>query len=239
MGLNHSPRIVTDGLVIYLDAKNTRSYPGSGNNVTDLSGRANNAVFSDLFNSSNGNRPLYDIDDVAGPNFYFPNDYSTINTSISLANSSFTISGWMSFANSASSVKLWGAGRSYPVSAGGGYTVVLSNATRISDSLWGGDTAYTVDIQSNTWYYITSTYSGNSPYQRRIYVNGIPASAAPTGINFYSTEPLRIGYYGAYDTNNWGFNGYKKVATFSVHDRVLSQAEILQNFNALRGRFGV
>jgi hypothetical protein len=37
MGLAHSPRIVTDGLVVALDAGNTKSYPGSGSTLYDLS----------------------------------------------------------------------------------------------------------------------------------------------------------------------------------------------------------
>ena len=38
MGLSHSPRIVTDGLVFCLDAANIRSYPGTGTTWTDLKG---------------------------------------------------------------------------------------------------------------------------------------------------------------------------------------------------------
>lgn len=42
MALSHSPRIATDGLILYLDAANTRSYPGSGTTWFDLSGFGNN-----------------------------------------------------------------------------------------------------------------------------------------------------------------------------------------------------
>ena len=47
MGLAHSPRIVTDGLVLALDAGNTKSYPGSGATWTDLSGKENDATLTD------------------------------------------------------------------------------------------------------------------------------------------------------------------------------------------------
>ena len=46
MSLTHSPRIVTDGLVLYLDSVNTKSYPGSGNTWYDLSGNGNNVQLS-------------------------------------------------------------------------------------------------------------------------------------------------------------------------------------------------
>jgi hypothetical protein len=42
MAYFHSPRIVTDGLVLALDAANTKSYPGSGTTWSDLSGNSNN-----------------------------------------------------------------------------------------------------------------------------------------------------------------------------------------------------
>ena len=41
MGVNYNPKIVTDGLVLCLDAANKRSYPGSGSTWNDLSGRGN------------------------------------------------------------------------------------------------------------------------------------------------------------------------------------------------------
>ncbi len=44
MAFHHSPRIVTDGLVLYLDAANSKSYPGSGTNWYDLSGNKNDFV---------------------------------------------------------------------------------------------------------------------------------------------------------------------------------------------------
>jgi hypothetical protein len=41
MGLAHSPSVITDGLMVYLDAANTRSYPGTGNTWYDLRGNRN------------------------------------------------------------------------------------------------------------------------------------------------------------------------------------------------------
>lgn len=52
------PNIVTDGLVLYLDAANTKSYPGSGTTWNDLSGNGNNGTLINgyIFNSiGNGN----------------------------------------------------------------------------------------------------------------------------------------------------------------------------------------
>ena len=65
MGLSHSPNIVTDGLVLCLDAANRRSYPGSGNSWLDLSGNGNNGTFGSgtaapTFSSGNGGSLVFD-----------------------------------------------------------------------------------------------------------------------------------------------------------------------------------
>ena len=48
MGLSHSPRIVTDGLVLCLDAANKRSYPGAGTTWTDLTANKNNGTLTNM-----------------------------------------------------------------------------------------------------------------------------------------------------------------------------------------------
>ena len=53
MGIAYNPRIVTDGLVLALDAGNTKSYPGSGTTWTDLSGQGNNGTLNSV-DISNG-----------------------------------------------------------------------------------------------------------------------------------------------------------------------------------------
>jgi hypothetical protein len=54
MALSHSPSIVTDGLVLCLDAGNPKSYPGSGTTWTDLSGNGNNGTLVNGVGYSNG-----------------------------------------------------------------------------------------------------------------------------------------------------------------------------------------
>ena len=51
MGLSHSPRIVTDGLVLCLDAANKRSYPGAGTTWTDLTANKNNGTLRNMTNN--------------------------------------------------------------------------------------------------------------------------------------------------------------------------------------------
>ena len=65
MALAHSPKIVTDGLVLCLDAANPKSYPGSGTTWTDLSGNGNNGTLVNgaSYNSVNNGVFVLDADD--------------------------------------------------------------------------------------------------------------------------------------------------------------------------------
>jgi hypothetical protein len=59
MGLAHSPRIVTDGLVVALDAGNTKSYPGSGSTLYDLSGKDNDFTATTTSTASDATAGTY------------------------------------------------------------------------------------------------------------------------------------------------------------------------------------
>ncbi len=65
MAFNYSPKIVTDGLVMYLDAANNRSYPGSGTTWTDLSRGGNNVALINgpTYNSTNSGNIVFNGSD--------------------------------------------------------------------------------------------------------------------------------------------------------------------------------
>jgi len=64
MGLAHSPSIIADGLVFYLDAANTRSYSGSGLTVNGLVGGIGGSLVNGVgFTSSNNGSFIFDGSD--------------------------------------------------------------------------------------------------------------------------------------------------------------------------------
>ena len=73
MGIAYNPRVVTDGLVLCLDAGNVKSYPGSGTTWTDLSGKGNTGTLTNgpTYSSANGGSIVFDgVDDrVSGTSF--------------------------------------------------------------------------------------------------------------------------------------------------------------------------
>ena len=63
MGITYNPRIITDGLVLCLDAGNSKSYPGSGTTWTDLSGNGNTGTLTNGPTYSNGAIVFDGVDD--------------------------------------------------------------------------------------------------------------------------------------------------------------------------------
>ena len=86
MGFYRGPKIVTNGLVLYLDAANKKSYPGTGTTWTDLSGLGNNGTLTNgpTFNSANGGSIVFDGVD----------DYVSVANNSSLNASTQTVSVW-------------------------------------------------------------------------------------------------------------------------------------------------
>lgn len=91
-------------------------------------------------------------------------------------------------------------------------------------------------LSTSSWAHIVGTYtSGN----RRLYINGnLVNSDSQTGTIATNTNGISIGAYGGYNGGRgYYYNG--EIGMVRVYDRVLSAAEVKQNFNAGRGRYGV
>jgi alpha-tubulin suppressor-like RCC1 family protein len=91
MGVAYNPRLVTDGLVLALDAGNTKSYPGSGTSWTDISGQGGSATLT--------NGPTFSSSNLGSIVFDGINDYVASVSNITLANA-FSISLWVKHTNS-------------------------------------------------------------------------------------------------------------------------------------------
>jgi len=230
MALAHSPRIVTDGLVLCLDAGNTKSYTGSGTTWTDLSGNGNNGslVNGVGYNSNNGGSLSFDGTD----------DYVAVSN---LGLSSNTLEGWIN-----SHTNQGGSTGDTIVSALGYYSRVqvekytyigfLGSNTltfRIDDGSTSHKQVADVTYMINQWYHVALTYNSSNG-STVAYVNGssVGSTTATTGIVFNNT-PNSI----ARAENGKYFDGF--VSTARIYNRALTASEVQQNFNALRGRFGI
>jgi hypothetical protein len=230
MALSHSPSIVMNGLVLALDAANTKSYPGSGTTWTDLSGNGNNGtlVNGPSYSSANGGSIIFDgVDDYI---------INSSTTSIPTGNSSRTIQFWV-YPKADTNVFI-------QLGTGGGgnqiYSVQFYNTsgTRylFSDGINGGNNLTISGSQLptlNTWNHITF---GNSGQNWFYYVNAVSQASGTwsTTINTIGQKVI-IGKRDDVVANTTNGN----ISQVSVYNRALSATEVLQNFNALKSRYGL
>jgi len=246
MGLAHSPRIVTDGLVLALDAGNTKSYLGSGTTWTDLSGNGNNGTLENGvgYDGGNGGSLVFDGS----------NDYSRINSFGSDSNLALSVFCWI-YPKNLTSEQFEGNyynwiinkrntvspnSNSWQLSALNSYPIVAmwdSNNTSIGPSpIETQEPNSTSAFQLNRWYYTGFTTDGTNGGSLKIYINdSVNYSGTLTGNRGIATKPIDIGKKGWGDEYYWNGN----IAQVSIYNRALTAAEVSQNFNALRGRFGI
>jgi hypothetical protein len=227
MSFSFSPKIITDGLVLYLDAANTRSYPGVGTTWTDLSrgGNTGTLVNGPTFNSGNGGSIVFDgVDDFI---------LTTNPTSNVLSNlSSYTVSFWIKI-------------NSY----GGNGSVLLSSPGSSNLFIQAQSSAVYIGILGSTNNFLTLSISmstlalntisnmvwvkdSNTAY---FYLNSTRYTFPGTAnFNFIgSNNTLNIGKYTS------GFNLPGNIYNTQIYNRALSATEVLQNYNATKTRFGI
>ena len=223
-----TPSIVTNGLVVNLDAGNTASYPGSGTTWTDLSGNNNNGTLVNGVGFSSTNGGVLTFDGI--------NDYLNLPTT-GFASSSFSAELLAKF--NANGGYVWviadasGGNPELRMSVGSGLNVRLYDSSK-----YLVNTDAVAPITLSNWYDIGITITNND---YRIYVNGVLA-AAFTGTVYDGgvAATHTLGTYVLYGTTP-GYGGYvnMSLASYKYYNRVLSASEIQQNFNVLRVRYGI
>jgi len=244
MAVCYNSRIVTDGLVLALDAGNSKSYPGSGTTWTDLSGKKNDGTIDGATHNSDG----YFVFD--GSNDYVESGVASDWTFLHNGASDFTIESWVYFSvtpsiNPYSICATSGAGTdigmSFKQTVSNNYLVCgIYNGSRAGATNFGSSTgaltqnkwnhaAFTFDSSSKTvTYYINGVSSGSSSQSSFSYSSSNPANALQIGRYVYNSGSITDGYY----------NG--RISTVKIYkEKALTAAEVKQNFNALRGRYGI
>lgn len=210
MGLAHSPRIITDGLVLCLDAANKKSYTGSGTTWTDLSGNGNHSTLVNgvAYNAENGGYLSFDGVD----------DYTTIP----VPSGSGSISFWYYYNANTYSKLIMGNGSSMLYCAGG-----ESGAHWFNHST--DYTFFAAWTNTSQWLNIALVYDSNT--SNRMYYNGkLVYSSTTYSIPKGTTYNVAGNYYVAQNC---------RFSNIQTYNRALSATEVFQNFNALRGRFGL
>jgi prepilin-type N-terminal cleavage/methylation domain-containing protein len=234
--------IVTNGLVLNLDAGDIASYPGTGTTWTDLSGNGNNTALTNgpTYNSSNGGSIVIDGND----------DYGIFSSqNFPSGNASFSLEAWVRF--SGNGVNVNNVIMAYGADNGAAGCPILAVDLTGFEFVFGsgaGSVRSGTLTTTNVWYQVVGVYNGSTT---KIYINGalvntrayssvnVPAVGGSNGQTgalgalFSPYGNVSVGPTKRYGT----FNG--QIAIFRYFNRAVTDAEILQNFNALRGRYGL
>ena len=255
MSIGYGPRVVTDGLVLALDIGDVNSYPGSGTTVNDLVGSTNFTLVNSSYYTYDGTSMSLDIDKTLSPATetggyldvttsgdltalnYLHNDHTTEiwfkaddrdpygspETQSALVIFRGFHSGWY-FSPSAYSYTIWG-----------------NDGTNAQVDTWGFS-----DTTEGVWNQLVFVRDGSTV---RLYKNAVEkttdtinASLLAANVSTPTTNNLRVGAaHGSSVSVGSNFNWFSDI-TFSnlrMYKKALTASEIQQNFNALRGRFGI
>jgi hypothetical protein len=213
-----------NGLVLALDAGNTKSYPGSGTSWGDLSGRGNTGTLT--------NGPTYSSTNGGMFTFNGTNQYITVPSSASITTSTPTVIVGCTIGSGAVLAKgRYGSHWNYGIN--GLTSTAFSARNNNCDSASGS-----VFVSKSGYAIFAARYNGTGIdfYRDGIYGSTITGGCySPTASNSLF---LTIGC--AQDSAGNGTEFYSGSISFlQVYNRALSATEVSQNFNALRGRFGV
>jgi hypothetical protein len=223
-------QLVTDGLVLHLDAGNTSSYPGSGTTWYDISGSDINFTMVGGVTYTAG----YFTNFTEATNYFEIS--STANMSkLPLGSASRTL---LSLCRTPTT---YHPAHSHIFHYGTDLTDQSFGASITSNTLathpWNGSPVTNETIPTGTDQFLGTSYTQSSSLHR-FFKNGIELSSsnAIRAINTGSTV-ARVGSRVGPPTELWQTTG--RIAVVLVYNRVLSTTEILQNFNVYRGRVGI
>jgi len=221
MSYRTGPKIVTDGLVLCLDAADRNSYPGTGSTWGDLSGNGNNGSISNaVFNNSNCG--IFNFDGNV--------DYVDFNDTNLLPTEGLTVSVWFK----TSVTNKWLLDKSN----GGitnGWLLAGGSAGPMFFRVNPASVNTVNNINTNEWMNITATWTPSTSLI--IYRNGIFDASNTSSIPSSITNPsatLRLG--GRKNNSDW-WNG--SISQVLIYSKTLSANEVTQNFEATKGRFGL
>jgi hypothetical protein len=224
MAFNYSPKVITEGLVLYLDAANVKSYVSGSTVWNDLSRNRNTGTLTNgpTFNSGNGGSIVFDgVDDYVLTTAAPP--------TLGMISGSFTVCCWF-YCNNLSTTNGGLVNSRTAESAGNSYEMLVRSNNLIV-GFYGEDQP--IPISNNTWYYAVHTYNYTTKTSK-VYLNSSLQNTKTRTTNLSSTGVIKIGTYSNIIRS---FNG--NINIVQIYNRELSSTEITQNYNALKGRYGL
>lgn len=218
---------IKSGLVLHLDAANPKSYPGAGTVWKDLSGHSNDGTLVNGTSISTGVANFDGVDDYidCGSSTELNGGINevSIDITVSISTSTSAYAGIITKLNSGSYL---GWAIQY---------ISLSTGMITCRFFGGGDGLNALEFQIPVNQITNILCIAETNGLMKVYINSVLYSQYQgTPFNTASTQPLSIGklFY---------FNQYvgMDLSDVKIYNRALSEPEINQNFNAIRGRYGI
>ena len=222
MSFYHGPTIVTNGLTLSLDAADRNSYPGTGTSWLDMSGNGYTATLT--------NAPTYSTNNGGNIVFDGTNDHATttVQRRATMSLECFFKANVQTGYN-----HLFG-------SLGSGVDEVRIAKERFGATTWViffGPSGYTDSASSGynawdaNWHHMCFSCNNGTG---SLYIDGVLRFGPHVFGATSRTDVITIGATGAKDTT---FNG--SMANVKFYNIALSAAEVLQNYNSQKSRFGL
>ncbi len=234
----YGPRIVSNGLVLCLDAANKRSYPGTGTTWTDLSGNSNNGTLT--------NGPTFSAGNMGSISFDGTNDYiDTANsTGLNFTNTTGTISFWFKTSASTANGPIM---ISKNMDATGGWAISMESSAIPyfeTKNSGGGATAFYRYVNKvcndGIWHNVVAVFTTSTTVivnnTASMYLDGVLANGAQTQLTVYGGNTAGTVQIARRSSGNY-YNG--NISSLQIYNRGLTASEILQNYNAVKSRFGL
>lgn len=235
MGVDYNNVVITNGLIFYIDAANQRSYSGSGITVNNLVGTGGTLVGGVGYTTTNNGSFTFD-----GSNDFVNIPYpSGLNSG-----SPITVSLWAKWITTGTTTStiqtlLDNNYQTAYQSGPGSIGFVIQDRPDLGKILeWGASPGAgitrctsTFQVGDGTWRHITGTNDGANSI---LYIDGIQSGLARTAAGIGDSQPnINIG--------RWSFSNIRylngNVQGLMIYNRALSSQEVLQNYNATKGRF--
>jgi hypothetical protein len=224
MSTKYNPRIVSNGLSVYLDAANSRGYPGTGltwyNLVTGAIGGTMVGVGYSTFNVGYLNFTGSQYMTFASTP---PVGQSTLSSTVEIVAYRINTGG-------------------FEVMFGGGNTATnqayyfgnRQNSSNFMNAYYNNDLDTATPTTNVAWNHYVATYD-NGTGRRATYYNGALLGLNASGVTNNSASVFTIGAFNLLGTPSYHFNG--RIAFTKIYNRALTAQEILQNYNATKQRY--
>lgn len=224
-------RPVTDNLVLYYDPSDPASYSGSGTTVnslapTNLTGTMTNITYTSPYFTYNGTTSQIAVAD---------------NALLEPGSGDWTMEAWVYLSVNSGSRVILGKFDNGGLSVDVSYSIRISGASlyaQIGDGTGSYVNSSAQTLTLNTWYQAVFVWKNVATNSLETYINGASIGSVshtlPSILN--STNPLYIGSYNGGEYNQW-WNG--RIGITRLYNVALTSAEVLQNYNADKGTYGL